>query len=142
MEEAKFLGGVIMTKHVISDLKDFDISRDGRNIVLNFSDDSDRPVSLKLTTIALEKISHEIGLAITKAREFSDISKQGIVRFLRPAKSHADLMVEGSTVLISFVTGLGLAVHYGLEPNHADALAHQILDASERGKKAKPQSRH
>jgi hypothetical protein len=80
------------------------------------------------------------GNCSAKARELSDISKQGIVSMFRPARFRADLATEGNTVVVSFAHENGLESHFGLEPTLAEALAHQILDASARGKAAKPQS--
>ena len=68
-----------MTKHTVKTIQDFDISQDGRKIILNFADENDQPVSLKMTTIELERASQEMGFAITKARKLSDVSKQGII---------------------------------------------------------------
>lgn len=131
-----------MTKHTVTSIKDFDISTNGRNVVLNFADDKDRPVSLKISTIELERVNQEIGFAITKARKLSDISKQGIIPFIRAAKWRAELLDSQPVVVISFALQNGLEVHYGLSPIDAPSLARQILDASQRGISAKPQSSH
>jgi hypothetical protein len=92
-----------MTAFSIEGMKDFDVFKDGRKMVLNFSDENDKPVSVKVTTMAIEKIMHELTFALTKAYEMSDISKQGIVPFLRPQKSRASLVErwDGCCRLIS-----------------------------------------
>jgi hypothetical protein len=131
-----------MTKHSITSLKDYDIAKNGRTVVLNFADDRDTPVSLKMSEIEVEKLAHELEFVITKARQLSDLSKQGIVPFLRPDKSRANLTTQGSTVVVSFVLRTGLVLHYGLEPTEAEALGRQILDAAVQGKNASPLARH
>jgi hypothetical protein len=125
-----------MSKHNVSKFTDFDIASNGRSVVLNFEIDSG-PISLEFNEILLEKVHYELGLAITKARQLSEISKQHLVSFLRPPQFRADLIENGQTVIISFRQANGLEMNYGLEPTHADALARQILSASERGKLAK-----
>jgi hypothetical protein len=127
-----------MGTHVIADIKDYDISEDGRKIILHLADISDMPVSLDFGSLLLEKLHYEIGLAITKARQLSEFERQNIVSIFRPSHSRADLEKDGKTVVISFRAGNGLEVHYGLEPNHASLLARQIQDAAEQGMSAKP----
>jgi hypothetical protein len=130
-----------MCDFAISHITDFDISRDGK-AVLNCRDEDGKPISIKMATMDLERFSVEIGFLLTKARELSEISKQNIVPFLQPAKFRADLLTQGSTVVIAFQLASGLQHHYGLEPTDADALACQILDAAEQAKKAAVPLRH
>lgn len=122
----------------VTELKDFDISQDGRNTVLNFTNKGEDSVSLKISTLDLQRITQEIGILLTKARQLSEVSKQNIVPFLRPSRFRADLLEHGSTVVLAFGFSSGLDHYYGLEPIDADKLADQIRDASERGKIAKP----
>jgi hypothetical protein len=142
MEEGHTQGVTYMASFSITALKDFDISQDGRKVVLNFADENDMPVSLKMSTMGLEALLHEITFALTKAHELSDISKQGIVPILRPSKFRADLQPDKTTVVLSFAVKSGLELHYGLEPTHANAFAQQIQDAAQRGMRANPPSRH
>lgn len=132
-----------MTKHKITSLKGYDIAPDGRTVALNFADANDRPVSLEMSTMELERTSYETGFAITKARQLSDISKSGIIPYVRPKEWRASLLNEHSpVVLISFRLQNGLEVHYGIPATAADSLVHQLQDASEQGKKAKGETSH
>jgi len=132
-----------MTTHNVASLKDCDIARDGRNVILNFncSDQSD-PLSLKLGTMELEKIAHELAFVIIRARAMSEVAKQGVVPFMRPRLSRADLTTDGLTVVVSFALPSGMVTHYGLESTDADSLARQIQDASEKSKKTSRPSQH
>jgi hypothetical protein len=86
-----------MPEFSLADLTDFDLSKDGRKTILNFKDESGEKVSLKLTTMNLERVTQELGFLLTKARQRSDVSKQNIIPFLHPARFRADLLTEGST---------------------------------------------
>jgi hypothetical protein len=121
----------------VSSLKDFDISMDGRNAILNFDS-----VSLKITTMELEKVVHELGFLLIKARQLSDISKQGIVPFLRPTKVRGSLLGDGRAVVASFQLASGLELHYGMDLDVADALTAQLQEAAQQGRKATPPRRH
>jgi hypothetical protein len=131
-----------MPEFSISNLKDFDITPDGRKTILNFVEATGETLSLKISILDLERVTHEMGLILSKAPELSDISKQNIVPFLRPSKFRADLLAEGSTVLTVYQLASGIEHRYGLEPRGAEELARQMLDAAERGKKAIAPRRH
>ena len=131
-----------MAKHTVTAIKDFDISKDGRTVILNFADENDRPVSLKMSTMALDKASHEMGIALTQARKLSEVSKQGIIAFMRPKKCRAELLNDQPLVAISFGLPNGLEVHYGIPTIDAVLLARQILAAAEHGMSAKPPPSH
>jgi hypothetical protein len=132
-----------MTKHNLTELKNCDISQDGRTIALNFADENDRPVSLSIPTLSLEKTHHDIGQVITKARQLSDISKQGIIPFQVASGWRATVMVTDRLfVLISFRFDNGLEMHYGIPATAAGALAESILEAARQGISTKPQSSH
>ena len=131
-----------MPEFSLSNLTDFDLSRDGRKTILNFKDESGEKVSLKLTTINLERITQELAFLLTRARQLSDVSKQNIVPFLHPARFRADLLIEGGTVVVSFELPTGLQNHYGLEPDLAIELARQLQDAALRGMTATPPTRN
>ena len=131
-----------MPKFTVSKLRDFQISRDGRTAVLHFVGAADEdPVSLEMTTLELEIATQEMGSLLTKARELSDVSKQGIVPIFCPTHCRAS-PTEDSRVALEFRLNNGLEHRYGLEPNHAAELARQILDVAERGRKAIPPSQH
>jgi hypothetical protein len=127
-----------MSEISIAQFKDYDVSSDGRNAVLHFIDRDGRPLAIKVETLELEKIAHNLGFVLTKARQMSDISKQGVVPFLRPTRVQADLLSQGSVVILSFAMRAGVEMHYGLEPIHANAFADQIKEAARRGLKSKP----
>src|SRR6202035_2639056 len=120
----------------------YDVSPDGRKAVLHFIDGDGKPVAIKVETLELEKIAHNLGFVLTKARQMSDISKQGVVPFLRPTLVQADLLSHGSVVILSFAMRAGVEMHYDLEPIHANAFADQIKEAARRGVKSKPLNQH
>jgi hypothetical protein len=130
-----------MPSFPVSKLTNVELSRDGRNMVLHFATDSEK-ISLTIDTMAVETAMTELGYIITKARELSEISKQGIVQIFRPARFRAELATEGSTVVVSFAHENGLESHFGLQPKLATELARQILDAAERGTTASDPIRH
>ena len=131
-----------MSEISIAQFKDYDVSPDGRNAVLHFIDGDGRPVAIKVETQELEKIAHNLGFVLTKARQMSDISKQGVVPFLRPTRVQADLLGQGSVVILSFAMRAGVEMHYGLEPVHANEFARQITEAARRGLESKPLRQH
>jgi hypothetical protein len=131
-----------MSEISIAKFKDYDVSPDGRKAVLHFIDGDGRPVAIKVETQELEKIAHNLGFVLTKARQISDISKQGVVPFLRPTRVQADLLGQGSVVILSFAMGAGVEMHYGLDPAHAHAFARQIEEAARRGLESKPLRQH
>jgi hypothetical protein len=131
-----------MSEITIAQFKDYDVSPDGRKAVLHFIDGDGRPVAIKVETQELEKIAHNLGFVLTKARQISDISKQGVVPFLRPTRVQADLLGQGSVVILSFAMRAGVEMHYGLEPAHANEFARQITEAARRGLKSKPLGQH
>ncbi|MGO9133782.1 MAG: hypothetical protein ACLP8A_06995 [Methylovirgula sp.] len=131
-----------MTEHSIKTLSDYAITSDGRDIVLNFEDAAGSELTLKFSALLMERIFFEMGLAVTKARELSGLSDQGIVPLFRPTECRADLVAHGQTVALSFQTENGLSFHCGLEPESAAALAEQMFKAAERGKLAKPETRN
>ncbi|MFZ1091304.1 MAG: hypothetical protein WAN75_19095, partial [Xanthobacteraceae bacterium] len=93
-------------------------------------------------TLELEKIAHYLGFVLTKARQMSDISKQGVVPFLRPTRVQADLLGQASVVILSFAMRAGVEMHYGLDPAHAHAFARQIEEAARSGSESKPLRQH
>jgi hypothetical protein len=127
-----------MVEASISKLKDFDLTRDGRKAILNFDIDGER-LALKISTLDLEALTHELGLVVSKARQ---LSNHNVVPFLRPAKYRADLVEQGSTVVTVYQLPSGIEHRYGLEPMGAETLARQMLDAAERGKTATLPQRH
>jgi hypothetical protein len=131
-----------MSEISIAQFKDYDVSPDGRKAVLHFIDGDGRPVAIEVETLELEKIAHNLGFVLTKARQASDIYKQGVVPFLRPTRVQADLLGRGSVVILSFAMRGGVEMHYGLEPIHANAFARQIKEAARRGLKGKPLGQH
>jgi hypothetical protein len=131
-----------MSRFEISSLKDFDIAPDGRKAVLNFADDQDLPVSLKFTQLQLEQLAHELGFVLTKARQLSEASKQGMAPFLRPARCRGGASPGEPTVIVSFQLPSGLEMHYGLEPIVAEGLAKQLHDGAQEAKTAKPPTRN
>jgi hypothetical protein len=122
-----------MTELSLAKLTDYDISPDGRRVGLNFADEEGNPVSLKISAMELENVAHELGFVITKARQLSSISKQGIVPFLRPTKFRANLLKDGQAVVVSFQTATGLELHYGLDATSAAELASQLQEAAQKG---------
>ncbi len=131
-----------MTKHSIVALHDFDISGDGRAITLHFQDEHDFPVSIEMASLTLEKIYYDLGAAITKARQRSDLAKQ-VVSFLQVSRCRATLTTDDQTIVISFLAGSNrLEIHYGIEPSLAKALALQILALAKQRKTAKPVRRN
>jgi hypothetical protein len=131
-----------MSEISIAQFKDFDVAADGRKVVLHFTDPDGRPIAIKVETLELEKIAHNLGFVLTKARQISDISKQGVVPFLRPTRVQADLLGGASVVILSFAMRAGVEMHYGLDPAHAHAFARQIEEAARRGLESKPLRQH
>jgi hypothetical protein len=131
-----------MAEFAVSRFHDFDISRNGRATRLNFLDARGKKVSLNMTVIELERITHELGFLLTKARQLSEESKQDIVPFLRPANTRASLLKDGMTVVISFQIPSGLEMYYGLDPTQASTLAVQLQEEAQKGMKSKAPSRH
>jgi hypothetical protein len=131
-----------MSDFVISKLDNFDISKSGRLARLNFFDSRGKKVSLTMTVLELERITHEMGFLLTKAREISEESKQDIVPFMRPKHARASALKDGTAVVISFQIPSGLEVHYGLNPVPAGALATQLAQEVEKSLKSHPPSRH
>jgi hypothetical protein len=131
-----------MSEISIAQFKDYDVSPDGRKAVLHFIDGDGRPVAIKVETQELEKIAHNLGFVLTKARQISDISKQGVVPFLRPTRVQADLLGQGSVVILSFAMRAGVEMHYGLDPVHANEFARQIKEAARKSLKSKPLGQH
>ena len=118
------------------------LSPDGRQAILKFLDIERAEIWLEMPTLDLSTMVQEIGSLLTRSRELSDISKANVVQFLRPQRMKADLVTDGSTVVATFELDSGLQQHFGMEPNLAEALAQQLLDAVQRGKKATPERRH
>jgi hypothetical protein len=131
-----------MSEISIAKFEDYDVSPDGRKAVLHFIDGDGRPVAIKVETLELEKIAHNLGFVLTNARQISDISKQGVVPFLRPTRVQADLLGGASVVILSFAMRAGVEMHYGLDPAHAHAFAHQIEEAARRRLESKPLRQH
>ena len=131
-----------MPEFSVSKISGTSLSHDGRGAILKFVDSDGQEISLKISTLDLASTVHEIGFLLTKSRELSDISKQSIVPFLRPQKVRAELTTDNVTVVTSYQLPSGLEHHYGMTPNLAEALARQILDAAERGKKTTAPSHH
>jgi hypothetical protein len=131
-----------MTEFAVSRLSDFDISRNGRATRLNFLDARGKKVSLNMTVMELERITHELGFLLTKARQLSEESKQDIVPFLRPVNTRASILKDGTTVVMSFKIPSGLELHYGLDSTQPSAFAAQLQEEAQKGMKSKPPSRH
>jgi hypothetical protein len=131
-----------MAEFAVSRLSDFDISRNGRATRLTFLDAKGKKVSLNMTVMELERITHELGFLLTKARQLSEESKQDIVPFMRPANTRASILKDGTTVVMSFKIPSGLELHYGLDPTQASAFAAQLQEEAQKGMKSKPPSRH
>ncbi len=126
-----------MTAFSITSLKGYDVSKDGRIALLHFVTDDDEPISLRLETMELEAMIHEVEFLLMKARELSDLSKQGVVSTLRPETFRAALSEDGTHVILTFRLRSGLELHYGLEPTLAEELVDEIHNEAERGEKAK-----
>jgi hypothetical protein len=124
----------------VSEISNFQISGDGRTIVLHFRDGSEK-ISLEISTLNLEIAAQQIGSALTEAREISDIAQQNVIPFFRPTHARANL-ADGPAVAIEFRLDNGIEHRYGLAPNFADDLAQQILKAATASKKSKPTARH
>ncbi|MFY9894630.1 MAG: hypothetical protein WAK63_10930 [Xanthobacteraceae bacterium] len=124
-----------MPEFSVSGLKDFDISADGHQTVLNLIGADNSIVSLRVDTLVLQTISQQAGFLLTKARQLA-AANPNFVPALRPAKFRSDLIAGGQTVVVVFALASGLEHYYGLLPDEADALAHQMQDAAERGRKA------
>jgi hypothetical protein len=88
-----------MSEISIAQFKDFDVAADGRKVVLHFTDPDGRPIAIQVESLELEKIAHNLGFVLTKARQISDISKQGVVPFLRPTRVQADLLGQGNPLI-------------------------------------------
>jgi hypothetical protein len=131
-----------MAEFAVSRFNDFDISRNGRTTRLNFLDARGKKVSLNMTVLELERITHEFGFLLTKARQLSEESKQDIVPFFRPANARASTLKDGTTVIISFQTSSGLEMYYGLDPAQANVLAAQLQEQAQKAIKSQPSSRH
>jgi hypothetical protein len=131
-----------MPEFVVLKLNDFDISKNGRTTRLNFLDVRRKKVSLSMTVLELERITHELGFLLTQARQLSEESKQDIVPFMRPIAARASALKDGTAVVISFQIPSGLEMHYGLDPTRASALATQLEHEAQRSMKSDPPSRH
>jgi hypothetical protein len=126
----------------ITSLKDFDLAKDGSNTVLNFTDDQGGLVSLKFDFVGLERLSHELMLVLSKARQFA-LQSSGIVPILRPARCQAEIQnADPTSVVVSFQLHSGLELHYGIQSTVAEALAKQLLEKAEQGRRAKPPTRN
>jgi hypothetical protein len=131
-----------MTDILISKYTEGAISQDGRNIVLTFQVQDGSKASLHLTALELEKLMHDLSFLITKARELSELSKQGIVSILRPSKASANLLSDNRTVVLSFQIRAGLELHYGFESTVAIELNDQIKEVVQQGIETGPQRGH
>jgi hypothetical protein len=110
------------------------VSGDGHHIVLNLIGADDSEVSLKVDALVLQTIMQSCGFILTKARQLAS-ANPNFVPALRPARFRADLMAQGQSVVVVFGLSSGLEHYYGLLPDEADALARQMQDAAERGRK-------
>lgn len=134
-----------MPEFSITTMNDFDVSQDGRKTILNFNLGSGDKLALKITTLDLQRFAQELGLVLTETHKRSDISKQDIVPMFRPPRYRASLMPDaamGPAVVVTFGMDNGLEYHFGLAPNGAERLAHQMIDQAGEGKKARPPSRN
>jgi len=120
----------------VSGMKDFDISGDGHHAVLNLISTENTTVSLKIDTLVLQKIMHEAGFLLTKARQLASANPNFVVA-LRPAKFRSDLLSDSAMVGVVFAMASGLEHCYAMMPDEADALADQMRHAAARGRKAK-----
>jgi hypothetical protein len=130
-----------MPEFSVDDLPDFGISEDGRTAVLNFTGPDQISVSLKIDTLILQRMSHQIGSVLTQSRRLSNRSRD-VVPIVRPTRFRADLTTDNTLVGIQFVMNSGIEHTYGLEANDAEALARQISDAAQRGRRTSAPSRH
>lgn len=126
----------------VNRLEECAISRDGRSVTVNLMGKENKTIALDFSTIDLERTVHELVVLLTKARELSEVSKQGIVSFVRPTNARAASLSDGQTVLVSFQLPSGLEMHYGMQPTHAQTLADQIQDEARKGMTAKRHPGH
>jgi hypothetical protein len=117
-------------------LLDFDIAVDGRTVILNFTNEKGERVPIRLSEIELEKTLHELQVALTKVRQLSEVTKQGLVSYIRPRLVRGS--AAGQDVVLSLQFHDGLELHYGLQPNQAERLSQQLFAAAQVGKKANP----
>jgi hypothetical protein len=126
-----------MPEFSVSGMKGFDISEDGRHAVLNLIGANDDIVSLKIDTLVLQKIMHDAGFLLTRARQLASANPNFVVA-LRPAKFRADLISDSGMVGVVYALASGLEHNYALMPEEADALAHQMQDAAGKARKIVP----
>jgi len=131
-----------MSTFSVSTLTDYSVSPDGCQAALNFMGKNSEPLSLEISTIELEKIVIELEFLLTKSRELSSLSKQGILSFLRPTTVRVSLLNDDATVVVSLRVRTGLEIHYGFEPTLADVLGNQIQEQAQKGMQANQFLRH
>jgi hypothetical protein len=134
--------GAVKEEFSVARMTGTSLSRDGRQATLKFLDQQETEIWLNIAALSLTTMVQEMGALFTRSRELSDISRANVVQFLRPQRIRADLVTKGSTVVASFELDNGLQQHFGMEPSLAEALAQQLLDAAQRGRKANLEQRH
>jgi hypothetical protein len=132
-----------MDEFSVSGITSHSISENGQRVVLNLIGSGDTSISLKLDSMTLQKIMHDCGFVLTKARQLAS-AKPNFVVALRPAKFRADLIPQTELVGVVYALANGLEHTYALLPDEADALAQQMQDAAKKQRQIKPkkESRH
>jgi hypothetical protein len=126
----------------VTRLKEAAISLDGRSVTVNLLAKENEITSLDFSTIDLERIVHELMVLLTNARQMSEVSRQGIVSFVRPTNARAALLSDDQTLIVSFQLPSGLEMHYGMQPTQAQKLADQIQNEAQKGMTAKRHPGH
>jgi hypothetical protein len=126
----------------VTRLEECAISRNGRSVTINLTGKKNETIALDFSTIDLERTVHELVVLLTNAHQLSEVSKQGIVSFVRPTNARAASLSDDRTVIVSFQLPAGLEMHYGMQPIQAQKLADQIQNEAQKGMTAKRHPGH